>query len=306
METRYLQTLVMVVETGSFSKAADLLHITQSAASQRIKWLEERCNQILIDRAGATLTATPAGDLVIAKAKAILDLERDLFDSLTRLDGEKRLAICCTPTFGMAFLPTIINDFMLGNADLIDFKFIFQQPDLALRGLADNQFDLAIIEHCGASDLSAFETHQLPDDELVFVSAPHMQLPPSPASLKELLPFRLFARREGCSSRELLRRNLLKCREDLTTFQSLVVSDDLRLTIQTVQAGGGISFVSRALVATQLEDGTLRACHVEGFDHFRSRTVVLPRSRQADPVLRSFLECLFQRIPPRKLDTRQV
>lgn len=298
METRYLQTLIMVVETGSFSKAAELLHITQSAASQRIKWLEERCSQVLVDRRGAALSATPAGELVIVKAREILDLERELFDSLTRLDGEKRLSVCCTPTFGMAFLPTIINDFMLGNADLIDFKFIFQQPEMALRGLEDNQFDLAVIEHCGASDMSAFETHRLPDDELIFVSAPHLKLPPSPAPLEALLPYRLFARREGCSSRELLQRNLLKCGGDFTSFKSLVVSDDLRLTIQTVLAGGGISFVSRALVATQLNDGSLKACHVSGFDHFRSRTVVLPHNRQDDPVLQSFLNCLFQRIPP--------
>ncbi|HAD05186.1 MAG: LysR family transcriptional regulator [Desulfuromonadales bacterium GWD2_61_12] len=298
METRYLQTLIMVVETGSFSKAAELLHITQSAASQRIKWLEERCGQSLIDRSGSALSATPAGDLVIAKSRDILDLERELFDSLTRLDGEKRLSVCCTPTFGMAFLPMVINDFMLGNADLIDFKFIFQQPDVALRGLADNQFDLAIIEHCYACDLSAFDTHQLPDDELVFISAPQLQLPSSPAALQDLLSFRLFARREGCSSRELLQRNLLTAGEDIASFKSLIVSDDLRLTIQNVVAGGGISFVSRALVAAQLADGSLRACHVEGFDHFRSRTVVVPRNRQAEPVLRSFLDCLFQRIPP--------
>jgi len=41
MDTRYLQTLVAVVDTGSFSKAARVLHLTQSAVSQRIKFLEE-------------------------------------------------------------------------------------------------------------------------------------------------------------------------------------------------------------------------------------------------------------------------
>lgn len=299
METRYLQTLIMVIETGSFSRAAELLHITQSAASQRIKWLEERCNQTLVDRSGSTLAATPAGELVIAKAREIVDLERELFDNLTRLGEEKRLSVCSTPTFGMAFLPAIINDFMLCNADLSDFKFILLQPEAALRGLSEGHYDLAILEHCNAcSGHTTFETRHLPDDELIFIAAPRLQLPPSPLRLDTLLPYRLFARRDGCSSRELLCRNLHDNDADISAFKSLIISDDLRLTIQNVVAGSGISFVSRALVAPQLAEGTLCAYHVDGFNHYRSRTVVVPRQRLAEPLVQNFLDCLYRHIPP--------
>ena len=45
METRYLNTLVASVEAGTFSKAAEILHITQSAVSQRIKFLEAEVGQ---------------------------------------------------------------------------------------------------------------------------------------------------------------------------------------------------------------------------------------------------------------------
>ena len=52
METRYLNTLIASVEAGTFSKTAELLHITQSAVSQRIKFLEEHFGQQLLDRSG--------------------------------------------------------------------------------------------------------------------------------------------------------------------------------------------------------------------------------------------------------------
>ena len=68
METRYLNTLVAVVETGTFSKASESLHITQSAVSQRIKFLEEHFGQQLLDRSGQRLALTAAGQLVFNKA----------------------------------------------------------------------------------------------------------------------------------------------------------------------------------------------------------------------------------------------
>ena len=73
METRYLNTLVASVEAGTFSRAAELLHITQSAVSQRIKFLEEHFGQQLLDRSGQRLALTPSGQVVFAKAKDILE-----------------------------------------------------------------------------------------------------------------------------------------------------------------------------------------------------------------------------------------
>ena len=69
METRYLNTLVASVEAGTFSKAAELLHITQSAVSQRIKFLEEHFGQQLLDRSGQRLALTLSGKIVFDKAK---------------------------------------------------------------------------------------------------------------------------------------------------------------------------------------------------------------------------------------------
>jgi len=78
METRYLNTLIASVDAGTFSKAAELLHITQSAVSQRIKFLEEHFGQQLLDRSGQRLALTAAGQLVFSKAKDILEKEREL------------------------------------------------------------------------------------------------------------------------------------------------------------------------------------------------------------------------------------
>ena len=156
METRYLNTLVASVEAGTFSKAAEMLHITQSAVSQRIKFLEDHFGQQLLDRSGQRLVLTVPGKLVFAKAKDILDKEKELLTCLQKSSTKKRLSICCTPTFGMAYLPQVLNDFLRVHSDMNDLKFLFLQPEKALAGLRHEEFDLAVIEHQLDLDCSGF------------------------------------------------------------------------------------------------------------------------------------------------------
>lgn len=293
METRYLQTLLTAGETGSFSKTAVELHITQSAVSQRIKFLEEFFGHQLLDRSGATLAPTDAGAMVIASARKILQLEKNLQQELKRLQGEKRIALGCTPTFGTAYLPRVLNAFILQHADLADFKFTFHTPLQALRGLEQNDFDLAVVEHCGDLDMKTLRTFELPPDELVFISAPRLGITQGVASLAALLPNRIFVRKDGCSSLQILKGNLASLGIGLENFGGVVTSDDFRLTIQTVAAGGGISFISRSLVKNQLDSGELQAHHVKGFSHYRNRTAALNVRKEMDLILQEFIGCIY-------------
>jgi DNA-binding transcriptional LysR family regulator len=300
MQTRYLRTLIAAVEEGSFSRAADVLHITQSAVSQRIKLLEEHFGQQLLDRSGPSLELTPAGQLVLAKAREIVSKERELVDSLKGLSKEKRLAICCTPTFGMAFLSQVLSDFLRAHADVADLKFTFQQPLEALRSLRNEEFDLAAIEHCPGQDFSGLDRFVLPDDELVLVVPPgkFAGAADGHADLSTLTRFRLFARRDGCSSKEMLRQSLARAGYDFTDFEGVMISDDLRFTIDSIVAGEGIAFVSRALVNEHLAAGRLIGYRVNGFEHCRGRSVALLPGRHQDPLIGDLLECLFRVVSP--------
>lgn len=300
MQTRYLKTLLTAVELGSFSRTAEALHITQSAVSQRIKFLEEQFGHQLLDRSGPTLELTPAGQLVLAKARDILRKERELIDSLKGLGSAKRLALCCTPTFGMAYLSQVLNDFLRTHADIADLKFIFQQPEEALRSLRNEEFDLAVIEHCPDQEFAGLDRFILPDDELVVV-APAGKIATGAdgrVNLADLTPFRLFARRDGCSSKEMLRQNLLRRGADFASFEGVMISDDLRFTIESVLAGEGVAFLSRALVNDHLAAGRLAGCQVNGFDHRRGRSVALLPGRHEDVLVGDLLECIFRVVSP--------
>jgi len=65
IDTRYIKPFVTAVETGSFSMAARTFHLPQSAASQRIKALEEAFDYTLFDRSGVALMFTVVGEIVL-------------------------------------------------------------------------------------------------------------------------------------------------------------------------------------------------------------------------------------------------
>ncbi|PLX75077.1 MAG: LysR family transcriptional regulator [Desulfuromonas sp.] len=289
METRYFKTLLKVIETGSFSRAAEALYITQSAASQRVKLLEEKLGHQLFDRSGQQLVPTEAGLIVAEKAKSLLQKERELLDALKDIDGSKRLSLCCTPTFGTAYLPDVLNRFILKNADTEDLKFVFSQPDQAVQGVLNRECDIAIIEHCDARDMTGLHTVSLPPDELVIISSRDSGLPLT-LKVEELLQHRLYARRDGCSSKKLLEKNLAGQGESIESFEKVVISDDLRLTIETVKAGGGVSFISNKVVEPYA--GELTQHYVEGFTHKRCRTIAVKKERADDPLLLSFIACV--------------
>ncbi|RII27625.1 MAG: LysR family transcriptional regulator [Geobacter sp.] len=297
METCYLKTLLIVAETGSFSKAAHELHVSQSAVSQRVKFLEDRYGHQLLDRSSPQLTATEVGSLVIRKAEKILGLELELQEEIRQVGRENRLALSCTPAFGIAYLPGMLNRFMRQNSDVVDFKFIFSTPEQAIRGLQERTFDVGVIEHCGDLEMCDFKTHTLPQDELVFISSPELGIPEGHVPVEALLGHLLFTRKEGCSSRKLLTKNMVSIGRTIHDFVKVLIYDDLRLTVQSVMGGEGVSFVSRSLVKDQLLGGQLREHRVDGFCHNRLRTVAINRKRALDPTLKMFVECIFATLP---------
>lgn len=79
-----LEALAAVVREGSFERAAQALHLTPSAVSQRVKLLEQRIGQVLVVR-GAPCTATDAGLKLLRHTEQVALLERDLHTALPGL-----------------------------------------------------------------------------------------------------------------------------------------------------------------------------------------------------------------------------
>lgn len=275
VESVYLKTLVEVVKAGSLSRAAESLCVTQPAVSRRIKFLEEQYGCALLDRSGNQVRPTDAGRMVFQKAKALLEIEAELEAGLHRLEGKTRLSFSSTPAFGTAHLPEILRTFMKTCADTADLKFMLLTPNETIQGLSEGLFDVAVLEGVTLFDPSAFAAFPLPDAEMVFTSSETLGVPSPATSIEALLDIPLFARREGCCSRILLERGLKGIGLGLQSFKKVIVLDDIHLLINSVLAGQGTAFFPRDLIGEHLGAGRLKAHSIQGFDHFRKRTLLV-------------------------------
>ena len=87
MDSLSLNAFVVVAEQGSFSRAAELLFVTQPAVSKRIVKLENELKTQLFDRIGRNVALTTAGQHLLPKAKAILEAMENTSHELTNLSG---------------------------------------------------------------------------------------------------------------------------------------------------------------------------------------------------------------------------
>ncbi|MBI0383232.1 transcriptional regulator CynR, partial [Streptomyces albiflaviniger] len=112
MELRHLRYLLAVADHGSFTRAAEALHISQPTLSQQVKQLERAVGVQLLDRTGRAVRLTDAGEIYLDHARrALRDLaaaERAVHDTLDLSRGHLRLAV--TPTFTAYLVGPLIAD----------------------------------------------------------------------------------------------------------------------------------------------------------------------------------------------------
>ena len=292
MESSYLKTLVEVVRRGSFSKAAETLHLTQSAVSRRIKFMEEQYGTTLIDRNGPLLHPTEAGRVVHEKAQRMLELEGELASELQKMNEHLTLCFACTRPFGIAFLPAIMKKFMKRYEGKVDIRLSFETPPEALANLREKRHDVVVIEHWDHIDFAPCGTITLGVDEMVFVSSPQFGLPTPWVTVDELLRYRLYRRREDCCSGKLLVSNMSAIGRNPDEFSNVLLYDDLHVIIELVSAGEGIALLSKSVVGNQLKEGKLREHRVEGFCHSRERTLAYHNEILQNQPLRYFITCI--------------
>jgi len=139
VDTQNLRAFISVSETGSFSEAAQKLHLTQPAVSKRIAQLEEQLDTSLFDRIGRSVNLTEAGRALLPHAQAV-ELELQAAERSVRdLDGEVagQLRLATSHHIGLHRLPPVLSHFSQHFPTVhidIDFMDSEQAYDLTLRG----------------------------------------------------------------------------------------------------------------------------------------------------------------------------
>ncbi|WP_438767705.1 LysR family transcriptional regulator [Kushneria sp. TE3] len=181
METESLRAFVAVAECGSFSLAAEQIHLTQSAVSKRIATLESQTDARLFDRIGRRIALTEAGHTLLPRAREILGLFEDTQRALTRLSGtvRGRLSLATSHHIGLHRLPPVLRDYTRRWPDVrLDMRFM--DSEQAYQGVLDGSLELALATLAPQTAPPLVATG-LWVDQLHFVCAPDHALAHEPS-----------------------------------------------------------------------------------------------------------------------------
>lgn len=148
-----LQTFVTISDMGSFTKAADEVHRTQSAVSMQMRRLEERIGKPLFEKDGRSNRLTGDGEKLLAYARRLIHLNRETlaaFDDRA-LEGTMRIGI--PDDYADRFLPEIMGRFARSNPR-VELTVVCEPTPGLVEHLKRGNLDLAIVTHNDASALS--------------------------------------------------------------------------------------------------------------------------------------------------------
>lgn len=156
-----LRTFIAIAETGSFTKAADVVHKTQSAVSMQMKRLEERLSKPIFARDGRASRLTEDGERLLDYARRIVRLNLEALAAFSgpQLSGSVRLGV--PDDYADRYLPEIMARFSRGYPG-VELTIICEPSAELLERIDGNELDLAIVTtSCGQRPSETFRRERL-------------------------------------------------------------------------------------------------------------------------------------------------
>jgi DNA-binding transcriptional LysR family regulator len=190
MDTNHLHTFISVAEAGSFSLAAEKLHLTQPAVSNRIAQLEQQLATSLFNRIGKRVSLTEAGKVLLPRAKKLaLDMEeaRTCIRNLAHAVSG-RLPIAASHHIGLHRLPPVLRDFSRSYPEVtMDISFL--ESEQAYRQIAHGELELAVVTLALEPVERIYHQALWTDTLLIMTSPDHPLTRRKPPRLDDLLDF---------------------------------------------------------------------------------------------------------------------
>jgi DNA-binding transcriptional LysR family regulator len=291
VELAQLEAFIAAAESGSFSRAAEVLNVAQPSLSNRIQSLEREVGQMLFERMGRGVKLTDAGRAFLPYAQRMI---RTLEDGLTLLAGTRegtagRLSIGSAPAVGTYVLPRILKVFCDNHVG-VDVSVRTGHSDEVLQMVLADDVQVGFGRPVSHPDVRTTTLYQ---DELVLVvSSDHR-----------------FAKRGSVHIDELTSDSLILFDRD-SGYYGMIVSlfrdigmgplqqmqlDNIEASKKMVEANLGIALLPDVSVEREIRLGTLHKIHIESAEPLtRSIAVMYRRGKPQSGPMAAFLELLAE------------
>lgn len=258
LELRGIETFYWVATLGGFRAAADKLHASQPAVSQRIAQLEEALGVRLLDRDTRGVRLTTKGQALLAQAERMLQLRHDMLLVARERDSIRgRVCIGVAETIVQTWLPALLERINTNFPEVVLEVEVDTTPVLRSHLLA-RRIDLAFL----MGPLSEPNVENLPlcRYPLAWVASPRLELGPEPVPLAQVARWPIITYPSNSRPYQVVRAMLT---EQGVLAPRMYGSASLSMAVRLTLGGVGTSVIAPVFLGRELAEGRLRLLRVD-------------------------------------------
>jgi DNA-binding transcriptional LysR family regulator len=295
MDDHKLKVFCIVAETKSFSRASEIIRLTQPAVSLQIQALEEMYGTKLFNRSGCVITLTKAGEMLYKYAKEINSLyaaaEKEIGEFTGLVKGV--ISVGASSTIGNYVLPSVVADFKR-KYPKVGVHIHVGNTKNVIEFLNAGNVDVGLVE--GEVNKQKLIVEKLIPDEMVLIMPPfHHWAKRSSISIIELSKEPLIFREEGSGTRQIIEKYFSKHGISPQQIKISLIMGSTESIKSAVEEGLGVSIVSRWAAKKESRYGTLRTATFKEEKFVRDFSLIYRKSsRESSHTLEKFLGFLKQ------------
>ena len=289
MQVETFQVFCDLVETASFSEAAERNGITQSAVSQQIRGLEEKFGMPLVERGRRNFSVTAEGEVFLKAAREILETYRGIESQLKMMRDVVAgpLTVATVYSIGFHELPPYLERFRTRFPD-VDLSIQYRRANQVYADVLEARADLGLVAY--PKTRKGIEIEPVWKDKLVLICPPgHRFSKRKKVPLEAIDGERFISFEPDLPTRKALDEIFRKAE---VKIKEVVEFDNIETVKRGVEIENALSIVPGESVAAEVKAGNLCRIELGGRTLWRPLGVIRRRTKAITPAMRELIALL--------------
>ena len=289
MQIETLKVFCDLAETTSFTKAAKINGVTQSAVSQQISSLETKFDAAFIERSKKKFTLTKEGEMLYNYSKQIVQTYDELRHKVQEIQNvvTGTIKVVTIYSIGLHELPPYLKKFLKKHPTVnvsVEYRRATQLYEDIVTGMAD----IGLVAYPQKDP--RLQVTSLAEDMLVLICHPDHPLAQQPkVKLSEIASHKFIAFEPDIPTRRAIDKIL---RDRNVEVDHTMEFDNIETVKRAVEIDAGISIVPRSPVVQEVTKKTIAMVEIEDEKFYRPLAAVHKKSKVLSPAMREFLALL--------------
>ena len=292
MQIESLKVFCDLAETESFTKAAQINSVTQSAVSQTISALERRFSSLLIERSKKNFRLTPEGDVFYDYSKRILQTCDALHSKLQEIENviSGNIRVATIYSIGLHVLPPYVTRF-LQRYPSVNVHVEYRRDNQVYENVLGNVVDLGLVAFPTRD--SRLEIVNLRSDKLVLICHPqHPFAERKSIKIKALSGQKFINYERDIPTRKALDKIFKQHR---VTVDQVMQFDNIETVKRAVEIDSGVAIVPLETISQEIANETLKAVELENGAYSRALAVIYKKNKVLSPAIKQFIALLKEK-----------